>query len=337
MDRIKVGLIGCGYWGKNHLRTLNEMEGVDLAYVADVSKPSAKIPIGTRYSSSPLMVFEDKNVDGVVIATPTETHYDLAKRALKSSKHVLVEKPLTTKVEEAEELCRISEESGMNLMVGEIFRFNSAVQYLTELIKKGELGQLRYIECRRVGLGPIRKDVSALWDLATHDIYLSNLFVGKIPETVSCKGISHNGKVDDISCLNLEYKNPDVLATIYVNWEHPIKERKIIIGGTKKAVHFDDVEPSEKIRIYERGVDYQPQSGDFGEFQAAIRDGNIIIPKIRLWQPLEAELRHFIDCTRNGADSRNNCQSNGYFGLETVRVLEAAERSREKFGIEVRV
>ena len=333
MDKLNLGLIGCGYWGKNHLRTLKNMGGVGLSYVCDCGTPSVKIPRDIKFTENYKDILRDSKIEAVIIATPTSTHYSLAKDFLNAGKHVFVEKPLTTKVGEAEDLCRIANEKNAQLMVGEIFRFNPAIKFIKKEILGGEIGDLRYIESRRVGLGPIRHDVSALWDLATHDIYISNLFVGGCPSSVSYNGFSHNKKLDDISCLNIKYNSQEVLTTIYVNWEHPIKERKLIVGGTKKAISFDDVEPSEKIRIYDRGVDYQPISGDFGDFQATTRDGKITIPKINITQPLEEELKHFIDCIRGKA----KCLCNGYEGLQTVRVLETAEESRNKKGLEITI
>ncbi len=319
-----MGLIGCGYWGKNHLRTMIEIDPHILKTVCDAQTPKVKIPPEVRFTKKIEEVFGDKEIDGVVISTPTCTHHNLTKQALLAGKHVLVEKPLGVSTVEAEELYNTSQVCGKVLMVGEVFRFNSALNFVKDLVSKGELGELRYLESRRVGLGPVRTDVSALWDLATHDIYISNMLVGKDPSSVRYAGLSHNGHLDDIVCLNLRYTNPDILSTVYVNWEHPVKERKLVVGGTKKAVLFDDVEPSDKVRIYDRGVDYQPTTGGFGEFQAATRDGNILIPKVKLNQPLEEELRHFIKCV-TGVES---CRSSGLEGLQTVRILETGEGAR---------
>lgn len=328
-----MGLIGCGYWGKNHLRALLDMDGVTLGTICDTIKPKVKIPSTVNFTTDYKQILSDDSTNAVVLATPTNTHYLLAHEFLSAGKHVFVEKPIATKPEQARDLCNLASEKRLQLMVGEIFRFNPAVKYIKGLIESGELGELRYIESRRVGLGPVRTDVSALWDLATHDIYISSMLAGMQPESVTYQGMSHNGSLDDIVCLNLRYRdkpNPDILSTIYVNWEHPVKERKLIVGGTKKAVLFDDVQPSEKVVIYERGVDYLPSTGDFAEFQASTRDGNIIIPKIKLVQPLEEELKNFVACIQG----KEKCASDGYAGLHTVNVLEAAEFSRQGGGAE---
>lgn len=333
MNKIKVGLVGCGYWGKNHLRILKEMDDIDLIYVSDIKKSNLKIPEKTKFTEDYTDVLKDSEVDGVIISTPTATHYKLVKDSLMANKHVFVEKPLTTSVNEAKELCEIAKKQNKLLMVGEIFRFNSAVKYMKGIADSGELGDIKYIESRRVGLGPIRNDVSAMWDLATHDIYISNLILKRCPDFVSYQGISHNGERDDISCLNLRYVMPKILATLYVNWEHPIKERMFIIGGTKKAIKFDDISLSEKIKIFDKGVDYQSLSGEFGEAIALTRDGNIILPIIKFTQPLEEELKHFIKCIRG----EEKCISDCYEGLQTIKVLEAAEESKKRGGIEVEI
>lgn len=333
MNKINISLIGCGYWGKNHLKTLKEMENVNLAYVCDSMDLSPKLIGSTKHLRNYQEILADSKLEGVVIATPTSTHYQIAKDFLNAKKHVFVEKPLTTNTSDAKELCSLAKKNDVYLMVGEIFRFNPAINFIKQLIDSRELGELRYLESRRVGLGPIRTDVSSLWDLATHDIYISNLLIGKSPSRVSCVGVSHNGNLDDITCVNMKYENPRILSTIYVNWEHPIKERMLIVGGTKKAVKFDDIQPSEKISIFERAVDYLPTTGDFGEFQSAIRSGNIIIPQIKLKQPLEEELKNFI----GAIEGKEYCRSPGTFGLETVRVLEAAEESRKNNGVEIKI
>ncbi|MFA5175700.1 MAG: Gfo/Idh/MocA family oxidoreductase [Candidatus Nanoarchaeia archaeon] len=325
-----VALIGCGYWGKNYVNSLRDSEKVDLKYICDPI-PSKGLPAqllkekGIDYYSKIL----DK-VDSVIIATPTKMHYNIAKDCLNHGKHVLVEKPITDDVSDAEELIKIAEKEKVVLMVGHIFKYNPAVIQLKKIIESGELGSLRYLEAKRVGLGPIRKDVSALWDLATHDIYVSNFLIGNSPISVSYQGVSHNKIVDDIVSLNLKYPN-NILTTIYVNWEHPIKERKFVVGGTKKAVLFDDVQPTEKLFIYNKGVDYQPISGEFGDFQAATRDGDILIPKIQSKQPLLEELNHFFNCI-NGSEQ---CRSDGRDGLEIVKILSAAEESKKRNGLEV--
>lgn len=331
---VKLALIGCGLWGKNYLSNLRDMADVELLYVCDIKNepPGRILPKEAKFSRNHNEVLDDKEVKGVIIATPTSTHYEMVRSALLKGKNVLVEKPITTNSEEAKALFELAKEKGLILMVGHIFKFNPAVRYIKEMIDKGEIGDLRYIEARRVGLGPIRTDVDVLWDLATHDIYISKYLTGKKPLSLSSFGVSHNKKLDDVSCTNIKFPG-DVLATIYVNWEHPVKERKIFIGGTKKAILFDDVEPTDKIKIYDKGVDYQPASGEFSEFIASTRDGDIIIPKIKSKQPLTEEIRHFIDCI----EGKTACESDGQDGFETVKILESADISKKSGGKEIEI
>lgn len=329
---INLGLIGCGYWGKNYVSTIVNIPELNLKYVNDLKPPNVPLSENTIYTKNLEDVLKDQKIMGVIIATPTMTHYKLAAKAIESGKHVLVEKPMTSNTEDAERLCELAQANNVNLMVGHIFKYNIAVKTIQEKIFRGEIGELRYIEARRVGLGPIRQDVDVLWDFATHDIYISNMFVGKNPSAVSCIGISHNGELDDISSLNLKYENPDIMTTIYVNWEHPVKERKTIIGGSEKAILFDDMEVADKLKIFDRGVNYLHTKIGYGTFQALTKQGDTLIPKLNLSAPLEDEIRHFVECM-NG----EKCLSDGYDGLNVISILEAAEESKKNGGIEVKI
>lgn len=329
---INLGLIGCGYWGKNYVSTIRDIPELNLKYINDLKPPNIPLPENTIYTKNLEDVLKDQEIKGVMIATPTITHYDLAAKALENGKHVLVEKPMTSNIKDAERLCEIAQANNVNLMVGHVFKYNIAVKAIQEKIFNGEIGKLRYIEARRVGLGPIRQDVDVLWDFASHDIYISNMFVGKTPSSLSCIGISHNGKLDDVSSLNLKYENPNVMTTIYVNWEHPVKERKIIIGGSEKAILFDDIETADKLKIFDRGVNYLHEKTGYGTFQAVTKQGDTVIPKLDLSPPLEEEIRHYVECM-NGA----KCLSDGYDGVNVVKILEAAEESSKKGGVEVKL
>src|SRR3989344_38532 len=292
---INVALIGCGHWGKNYINTIRNIPNARLKYVYDIKKPDMALPEGTIFAQDLKQILEDEEISGIMVVTPTTTHYDLALKIIESGKNILVEKPLTTNSMQAKELCEAADRKGIILMVGHIFKYNRAIREIKKKIDEGEIGDLRYIESRRIALGPIRQDTSALWDLITHDVYIATYLIGKMPYCISCVGKSHNKKVDDIVSLNIKFPD-DIFVTIYANWEHPIKERKIIIGGTKKAILFDDVEISNKIVIYDRGVDYQATGGGFEEFHASIRNGDILIPKLKIGAPLDEEIKHFINC-----------------------------------------
>jgi predicted dehydrogenase len=206
-------------------------------------------------------------------------------------------------------------------MVGHTFLFNPAVEYVKQAIDQGELGRILYLSFRRTGLGPIRQDVNALWDLAPHDLSMLRYWLGAAPLEVTARGQSYlRPDVEDVVFLTLRYPG-DVLVGIQVSWLDPVKDRRVTIVGDQRMVVYDDVHPTEKLRVYDKGASYQPRGGDFSEFLAAVRDGSITIPKIENREPLHEQLAHFIDCIQNGAPPR----SDGLQGLEIVRILEEAQ------------
>lgn len=331
----KFALVGCGYWGRNFVRTIEDIDGASFKYICDPVRPKglhARFLEG-KYVPDMRAVFEDPEVGSVVVATQVANHYPIVKGLLSLGKNVLVEKPMTLDSGEAEELVNLAESNNVCLMVGDIFMYNQAFNFVADLVKRGEVGKIRYIESRRVGLGPIRQDVSVLEDLATHEIYMLRHILGISPEAVSCVGISHNGAVDDIVSLNMRFPG-GVFASVYANWEHPVKERKFVVGGDEKAIVFDDVAPVDKVVIFEKGVSYQPKSGAFGEFQSSVRDGATVFPKVPMGQPLLAELSHFVECC---SDKSKRCLTDGKWALETVKVLEAANESKKQNGLVIRL
>lgn len=331
---VRVGLIGYGYWGRNHLATLRDMPDLETTWVCDsYNQPvSRSLPQNTKFTRDYNEVLSDKKTQAVIIATPTSTHYDLARRALEAGKNVLVEKPLTKNLKEARELVDLSKKTNNLLMVGHTFMYNPAVKFTKDLIERGEIGALRYIDARRINPGPIRSDVNALEDLGTHDIYLALHLTGSLPSTVSYQGTSFNGEVDDISNLVMKFPG-GVLTNVHNNWIHALKDRTFIVGGEKRMVFFDDTQPAHKIRIYNMGVDFQPGEAGIGAFSSAITSGDVIIPKLPFKQPLQEELQHFADCIDKGI----TCRSDGLSGLNVLKVLEAADRSRLAHGLEVRL
>lgn len=333
---INLAIIGYGHWGRNHARTVENSKQARLITICDLHDQTClniNIPQTVQYTNDYKLVLRNEHIDAVIIATPTASHYSITKEALKAGKHVLVEKPITTSSEEALELVNLANQTNLTLMVGDTFRYNAGVRYLQELIRDGELGQVRSMESRRVGLGPIRNDVSALWDLATHDIYIATSFLRKQPDTISYQGISFNNHLDDVVSLTLKFSDPSVLAHIFASWIYPLKQRSFTVVGTKKAALFDDIQLSNKITLFDVGVDFHPSTGDYGEFQASTRDGDILIPKLKLEEPLKVELEHFLECIATGKQSI----SSGYEGLQTVKILEAAEKSKKQGGLEIRI
>jgi predicted dehydrogenase len=328
MAQACIAVIGAGYWGPNLIRNLHDNGAAKLKYVCDLSD-SNLAKIGKTYPTIKLTkdhneILSDKEVSGVVIATPAETHYKLAKDCLLAGKHVMVEKPLTYDLKQAEELVRISESTGRHLMVGHTYEYNMAIQWIKRYIEDGELGVIYYAYSKRVNLGQIRRDVNALWNFAPHDVSTLVYLMGKEPKAVSAKGRSFiQDGVEDVVFMDLEFEG-GTFCNVHVSWLDPNKERKIVIVGSKKMVIFDDMSAEMKVMIYDKGFDVKNgQTANFGEFQLITRAGNIFIPKISYTEPLKLECAHFIECILTG----NKPQTDGRNGLRVTRVLSAAAES----------
>jgi len=327
---LKIGVIGCGYWGPNLIRDFSEIDEVEITVLCDsspdtLSRFKKKLPNAKTYTSSDEF-FNSKNIDAVVIATPANTHYRLAKQALLGGKHVLVEKPMTYNVSEAEELIDISKKQKRILMVGHTFEFNPAVIRIKELIAKGELGKVYYITSRRLNLGKIREDINALWNLAPHDISILNFITDSMPLKVKAWGGSFlKDSHEDLAFINLVYPN-NIIANVHVSWLDPLKVRDTVIVGSKKMVLYDDVDSEARIKIYDKGADklgHHNTPGGFGEFQIKLRAGDLLVPKIDMTSPLKQECRHFVDCVLNNKAPKTG----GENGLRVVKVLNAAYTS----------
>lgn len=322
---VRVGAVGCGYWGPNVIRNLDAVSGFDLGWICDAN-PDRLAPVAARYprarpTSRLDDVFEDPSVDAMYLATPVSTHYALTRRALEAGKHVLVEKPLATTVSEAEELAELANAQRLTLMVGHTFVFSPPVRKVKELIDTGSLGPIYYVETTRVNLGLFQKDVSVLWDLGPHDVSILNYWLGEVPTHVAARGRSYLGEaLEDVAFLTLEFPS-GILAQLQISWLAPSKLRRTSIVGRQKMIVYDDLEPVEKVKIYDRGVDQQPLS--FGEFQLTYRSGDILSPRLDTTEPLYIECAHFLDCIRTGREPDASPRS----GVDVVRVMQAAERS----------
>jgi len=331
MDHMNIGVIGAGYWGPNLIRNLVEMPGANLVGVADLRADRLK-HLQARYPK--LRLTDDywelfsMGVDAVVVATPPTTHYTIARNALEHDLHVLVEKPLSLRSEEALALVNLADERDRTLMVGHTFEYNTAVRMLKEIIDSGELGDILYIDSVRVNLGLFQPNLNVVWDLAPHDVSIMHYILGQVPERVSAQGSDSivPGK-HDIAYLNLEF--PDsVLAHVRVSWLDPSKVRRTTVVGSRKMVVYDDVNPMERIKIYDKGVEAPRYTDTYDEFQFSYRQGDVVIPNIQFKEPLREECEHFLECARTGARP----QSDGYSGWKVVRVLEAADRSLQNGG-----
>ena len=331
MIPIKVGAIGYGYWGPNLVRNFVENPLSEVIMVADLKKERlAKI----QGSYPQVMVTKDykdlfnQNLDAVIIATPPTSHYQLAKECLEHGLHVLVEKPITLNSRHAKKLIEISEKKGLVLMVGHTFEYNAAVHTLKTLVDSGELGQIYYVDAARLNLGLFQRDLNVLWDLAPHDISIMLYILGKDPISVSAHGMPFvNEGIQDVVYVNMVFPN-NILAHIHVSWLDPCKVRRVTVVGSKKMVVYNDIESLEKIRIYDKGVEKPPYTDSFGDFQLSYRYGDVVIPNIRLAEPLQKECQHFLDCIIN----HTNPQSSGQAGLKVVKIIEAAQRSLSQNG-----
>jgi predicted dehydrogenase len=332
MKSVRVGIIGSGYWGPNLIRNFIEMPNAEVISVADLSQERLS-HIASRFpgvhTTKDYREFFTMGLDAVVIATPPATHYPIARECLLNGLSVMVEKPLTLNTAHAEELVAIADARNLTLMVGHTFEYNSAVHELKRLTETGELGNVYYIDAVRVNLGLYSPKNSAMWDLAPHDISIILYLLGHDVVSVSAQGASCVfPNIHDIVYLHLTYAS-GIVAHVRVSWLDPSKTRRITVVGSKKMVVYDDVEPLEKIKIYDKGVDRPPYTDTYSEFQLSYRTGDVIIPHINFVEPLRQECLHYIDCIVNQKVPR----SNGLVGLNVVKILEAAEHSLRTGGL----
>jgi predicted dehydrogenase len=328
---ITVGVVGYGYWGPKLVRNLSETPKAALTWVADLDaerlgRLAAHYPSLHTTQRYDEMLASD--VDAVVVATPIRTHYRLAKAALLAGKHVMVEKPLTADSREADELTRLADERGLTLMVGHTFEYNAAIRTLRDIVRSGELGRIYYVDAARLNLGLFQSDINVLWDLAPHDLSILLYVLGTDPLAVSARGSANvRPGVHDVAYLDLAF--PDgVLAHLHLSWLDPCKVRRVTIVGSKKMVVCNDLADSEKIRIYDKGVDTPYETDQFRDFHLAYRYGDVTIPHVPFQEPLRAQCDHFFDCIR----TRTCPQSDGRIGAKVVRILEGADRSLQTGG-----
>ncbi len=323
---LNVGVVGCGYWGAKHVRNFHELPEANLVVVCDLDEERLN-QVHRQYPYvTTTMNFGDvleADIDAVVVTTPVNSHYRLAREALSHGKHVLVEKPITASSRQAYELIEMSEEQGLVLMVGHTYEYHPAVDYLRELIGSGELGDVYYIDAARLNLGLFRPDVNVIWDLAPHDTSIVLSLLDSEPVAVSARGSGYvDPSVHDVAYLEMRFPG-DTLAHVHVSWLDPCKVRQITIVGSKKMVIYDDVSESEKIRIYDKGLARTGQENGFGTWPPRYRYGDVTIPYISNAEPLKLECSHFLECIREGKKPR----SDGWVGLKVVNILEVANRS----------
>lgn len=333
--KIRVGAIGCGYWGPNLIRNFIEIPDSEFVGVADLDQKlldrmAERFPQIQQTTTNYRDLFE-MDLDAVVIATPPQTHYTLAKDCMENGLHVLVEKPLTLNSDEASKLVKIAEEQDRILMVGHVFEYNTAVLALKDLIQSGELGDIYYIDFIRASLGLFQTKANVLWDLAPHDISILRFLLDEDPLTISSTGMSCvNNGIEDVAYTTFTFPNR-ILAHIRSSWLDPNKNRSVTIVGSKKMVVYDDLEPLEKIKIYDKGVEVIRRTDTYGDFSFAYHYGDMTAPYYRFEEPLRQECKHFLSCIESGEKPR----SDGKNGLRVVQILEAADYSLKNKGISV--
>jgi predicted dehydrogenase len=329
---IRIGVIGCGYWGPNLIRNFSHLKGSDVLVCSDLSEERLahmrtiypKVDTTTDYRR----LLERNDVDAVVVATPPETHFKLTTEALRAGKHVFVEKPLSLSAAEGAAMVEEAEKAKRVLLVGHTFVYTAAVNKIKEVVDSGELGDIFYVATTRVNLGIFQERVNVVWDLAPHDISILNYILERMPESVATQAsccIRKNR--EDVAFINLRYPG-NVLAHIHVSWLNPNKIRSTTVVGSKKMLVYDDISALEKIRIYDKGVTMTPHYDTFGEFQLSYRYGDILIPRLDDAEPLKVACQHFVECVEKGLRPR----SSGGHGLDVVRVLEAADASIREGG-----
>jgi len=323
---MNTAVIGLGYWGPNLVRNLYETQLCEQLYCCDLDEKKL-VRIKNRYPS--IIVEKDyKNVlqndaiEAVVIATPVSTHFPLGWDSLNAGKHIFVEKPFTSTSKDAEKLIELADKKNLTVMVGHTFEYSPPVLKIKQIIESGDLGEVYYISASRVNLGLHQKDVSVIWDLAPHDFSILFYWFDEQPKRVSAMGKDYVQKdIPDVAFINLEFPS-GCIAHVQVSWLSPSKLRRTTVIGSKKTLVYDDTENIEKVKIYDKGVNYKdPET--FDEYHLSYRSGDVISPYLETFEPLGVEMRHFVDCCTN----HKTPKSDGRSGLRVVKTLEAAEKS----------
>jgi predicted dehydrogenase len=332
MNTIQIGVIGYGYWGPNLVRNFAETPGVRVKAVSDLN-PELLAKVRVRYPNIQVTrdcrdLFTDPEIDAIAIATPVSTHYELALAALQANKHVLVEKPMALSTRQAVKLIEEADRRNLTLMVDHTFVYTGAVRKMQELVASNELGNIYYYDSVRVNLGLFQHDVNVIWDLAVHDLSIMDYVLPSQPYAVSATGMSHvPSGPENIAYLTLFFEN-NLIAHIHVNWLAPVKVRRTLIGGNQRMIVYDDLEPSEKIKVYDKGITVNGNAESVYQMLIGYRTGDMWSPKLDMTEALRTEALHFIHCIKTG----DRPITDGEAGMRVVRILEAATLSMAKQG-----
>jgi predicted dehydrogenase len=334
---IKIGVIGCGYWGPNLIRNFVENENAELVWLCDLDENRLET-FKRRYptiktSSNFHDLINDSTLEAIVIATPVTTHFPLAKAALEAGKHVFVEKPFTASVKEAEELVELAAKKGLNIFVDHVFLYTGAVRKIKNLIDSGELGELLYFDSTRVNLGLFQRDINVVWDLAPHDFSIMDYLIGREPRQISAIGSSHIAPdIENVAYVICKFDD-EFIAHFHFNWLAPVKIRQMLIAGSKKMIIFDDNEPSEKLKIYDKGVDTTSDRESAYQTLVSYRTGDVWIPKIDGTEALKSACGEFL----LSIIEKRKPFTDGEAGLRVVRMLENAQISIKNGGNFVKI
>lgn len=334
---IRVGVVGCGHWGPNHIRVFSQLKEARVTACADVDR---KRLAAVQHLYPSVQIYGDyrsllkaDDVDVVVVCTPTGSHFEIVNAALQADKHVLCEKPLCLSHSEGEQLTRLAHARKRVLMTGHVFLFNPGIVKLKELVHFQDTGRLYYLRALRTNLGPIREDVNCVFDLASHDVAIFNFLLDAMPESVSAVGGSFlQEKIEDLAFVTLRYPG-GILAHIQVSWLDPKKLREIVVVGDRKMIVWDELASQGPIMIYDKGVAREPYYDDYGHFHLLAREGDITIPRVKPEEPLKAQNRYFLQCIAEGRIK----MSDGRFSTDVVKVLEAITQSMKQHGAPVKV
>jgi predicted dehydrogenase len=326
---IRVGVIGYGYWGPNIVRNFDAAEGCKVTAICDINQDVLK-KVKKTYPNIRIMpdcndLLSSADVDTVAVVTPVFTHYELVRKALMQGKHVFVEKPFTYTAAQAEELIELAARRNLKIMVDHTFLFTGAVRKIKQLIDDGTLGSLYYFDSVRVNLGLFQHDVNVVWDLAPHDLAILGYLISEKPTAVIATGEAHfNNGLQDLAYVTIYFPN-NIIAHVSVNWLSPVKIRRTMIGGQKKMLVWNDLEPDDKIKVYDKGVEVTTREGVY-DLLVSYRSGDMWAPKLGQIEALKLEIDHFVDCVVNNKQNLND----GVSGLQVVRILEAADKSLKK-------
>jgi len=329
---VGIAVVGCGYWGPNLVRNFFESNLVNLRWVCDLNEDRLKsiqrrfptVAVTTRLEE----VLGDPTVDAICVATPSNTHFELARQCLQSGRHVLVEKPLCDDSTTARQLVELADKKNKVLMVDHTFLYNPAVRCVRGILDSGRLGNLLYFDSTRVNLGLFQRDVNVLWDLAVHDLAMMDYLIpDRTPLAVSATGVAHvTGQPENMAYLTVFFPD-NLVAHIHANWLAPVKLRRTLIGGEKQMIVYDDLEPSERVKVYDKGITVTDES-ELQQLLISYRSGDCWSPKIPPGEALQLEVRHFVECIQKG----QRPLSDGQAGLRVVRLIEAATQSMRARG-----